>query len=66
MSAGSGGLLLEPDGSPMIFISQATAEFKASVIGQQRGVTSKVLARYYRGEMLGYVIRVWVKPYTEG
>lgn len=65
MCDGSGRLLLEPDGSPMLFISQATAELKASVIGQQRGVTARVRARYYRGEMLGYVIRVHVKPYDE-
>jgi len=31
---------------------------KASVIGQQRGVQAKVRARYYRGEMTGYCIRV--------
>lgn len=53
-------LLLDEDGEPMIYISRDTAEMKASVIGQKRGVQAKVRARYYRGEMTGYCIRVKV------
>lgn len=42
----------------MLYISQSTAEYKASVMSQQRGVKAKVRAYYKRGEMLGYIIRV--------
>ena len=51
---------MDEDNEPMLYISQDTAERKASVMSSQRGVTAKVRARYYRGEMLGYVIRVYV------
>ena len=55
-----GRMLLEDDGTPMLYISQSTAEYKASVMSQQVGVRAKVRAYYKRGEMLGYVIRVSV------
>lgn len=51
-------LLLDEYGEPMVYISRDTADMKASVIGQKRGVRAKVRALYYRGEMRGYVIRV--------
>jgi hypothetical protein len=53
-------MLLEDDGSPMLYISQSTAEYKASVMSQQRGIKATVRAYYKRGEMLGYIIRVKV------
>lgn len=44
----------------MLYISQSTADYKASVMSQQCGVKATVRAYYKRGEMLGYVIRVKV------
>jgi hypothetical protein len=49
----------------MLYISKDTAEYKASVMSQQRGVTARVRAYYKRGEMLGYVIRVQVDVHKQ-